>query len=275
MGVHTLPAGIDPRVEAAVTTPLYDDLSGDYDRFVNWERRLAAELPFVERQLEAVGARRVLDAACGTGQHAIAFAQRGYEVVGADVSEGMIAEARRNAAARGVALTFVQAGFGELAPAVEGRFDAVLCLGNSLPHVLTREALAATLEDWATLLRPGGLLFVQTRNFDRVLAAGDRWMPPQAYREEGREWLFIRFYDFHQDGSVTFNMLRLFREPGRPWQQRISSTQLEPWRYAEVIEAVEGAGYEEIRAYGDMQDGAWDVDSPNLIVSALKAEGTA
>jgi hypothetical protein len=46
---------------------MYDDFSSDYDRFVDWPGRLAAELPFIERQLRAVGARRVLDAACGTG----------------------------------------------------------------------------------------------------------------------------------------------------------------------------------------------------------------
>jgi glycine/sarcosine N-methyltransferase len=258
-----------------VSTPLYDDLSVDYDRFVNWERRLAVELPLIEQQLEAVGARRVLDAACGTGQHAIALAQHGYEVAGADVSEGMIAQARRNAAAQGAALTFVQAGFGHLALALEGPFDAVLCLGNSLPHVLTREALAATLHDWAMLLRPGGLLFVQTRNFDRVLATRDRWMPPQAHREEGREWLFVRFYDFHEDGSVTFHMLRLFREAEGLWDQRVSSTELWPWRYAELVRGVKGAGYVGIHSYGDMQGHAWDADSPNLIVSALKARGTA
>ncbi|MDY7040920.1 MAG: class I SAM-dependent methyltransferase, partial [Chloroflexota bacterium] len=80
------------------TVPLYDPFSSDYDRFVNWKERLAYELPFIERQLTAVGARRVLDAACGTGMHAIALAQRGYEVIGADLSAGMIERARENAA---------------------------------------------------------------------------------------------------------------------------------------------------------------------------------
>jgi SAM-dependent methyltransferase len=226
-------------------------------------------------QLESVEARRVLDAACGTGQHAIALAQRGYEVVGADVSEGMIAQARHNAAAEVAPVTFVQAGFGESAAVLEGPFDAVLCLGNSLPHVLTREALAETLDDWARLLRPGGLLFVQMRNFDWVLASGDRWMSPQAHWEEGREWLFIRFYDFHADGSVAFNMLRLFRETEGAWKQQVSSTRLWPWRYGELIEMVEQAGYEGIRPYGDMKGHSWAADGPNTIVSALRAESRA
>ena len=68
----------------------YDEFSLDYDRFVDWSARLAYELPFFERLFSRYGVRRVLDAACGTGHHAIALAERGYEVVGADLSRAMI-----------------------------------------------------------------------------------------------------------------------------------------------------------------------------------------
>ena len=33
---------------------MYEDFSSDYDRFVDWQGRLAAELPFIEQQLQAV-----------------------------------------------------------------------------------------------------------------------------------------------------------------------------------------------------------------------------
>jgi hypothetical protein len=35
---------------------MYDDFSADYDRFVDWPARLAAELPFIERVIPAVPA---------------------------------------------------------------------------------------------------------------------------------------------------------------------------------------------------------------------------
>jgi hypothetical protein len=40
---------------------MYDDFSVDYDCFVNWPARLAAELLFIEEHLQAVGACRELD----------------------------------------------------------------------------------------------------------------------------------------------------------------------------------------------------------------------
>jgi SAM-dependent methyltransferase len=259
---------------------VYDDFSADYDRFVDWEGRLAAELPFIERVVGRVGGRSVLDAACGTGMHAIALAQRGYEVVGTDASEGMIERARANAAAVGVKVRFEVAGFGELARRFvapgrrgggeAGAFDAVLCLGNSLPHVLTPEALHATLVDFAACLRPGGVLLIQNLNYDRILSRRERWMDPQARREGDREWLFLRFYDFDPDGLLTFNVVRL-RRSGGPWEQQVMSTRIWPQRQAELVDALRAAGFTEITCWGDMQGMPFDPEgSPNLVVGGHK-----
>ncbi len=108
----------------------------------------------------------------------------------------MIERARENAAAVGCEARFVVAGFGELVAKVGNGFDALLCLGNSLPHVLTADALHETLADLAAVLRPGGLLFIQNRNFDAVMAAHARWMLPQAHRESSNSRYGVRSNDF-------------------------------------------------------------------------------
>lgn len=265
MGVHALSPCADSRVE------MYDDFSSDYDRFVNWPARLAAELPFLEQQLQQVGARRVLDAACGTGMHAIALAQRGYQVEGADVSAGMIERARRNAAAEGVEARFEQAGFGELSLRLGDGFDALLCLGNSLPHLLTAADLSAALADFAACLRPGGLLLVQNRSFDRILARQERWMDPQAHREGDQEWLFLRFYDFEREGMLTFNMVTLRRQVGGEWDQQVVSTQLWPLRADELVAALTEVSFGRIACYGDMQGAPFEPHiSPNWIATARR-----
>jgi len=266
---------------------MYDDFSADYDRFVDWDGRLAAEMPFIERCLEAAGAQRVLDAACGTGRHALALAERGYEVVGTDGSTGMVEQARANASAVGREdMSFVVAGFGELTRALSlargktpetkqtnSRFDAVLCLGNSLPHVLTPDDLGVTLADFGNCLRTGGLLLIQNRNFDAVLANRDRWMGPQSHQEGKSEWLFLRFYDFDSDGLLTFNVVRLKRERGNDWNQDVSSTQLWPLTEHELGPAVREAGFGEIRLYGDMGGAPFDPDgSSNLVLAARALE---
>jgi SAM-dependent methyltransferase len=252
--------------------PLYDAFSADYDRFVRWEQRLAGELPFIEARLAESGARRVLDVACGTGRHAIALSGRGYEVTGADPSAGMIDRARANAAAAGEDIRFVQAGFGELAACIASQFDALLCLGSSLPHVASPADLAPALRDFAAVLRPGGMVLIQNRNFDRVLGASERWMRPQAHREGDQEWAFVRFYDFNADGSLTFNVLTLYRSEEGAWQQRATATHLWPQRHADLVRALEDAGFSNVNCRGDMKGATFAPDSPNLIVTTIKGE---
>jgi SAM-dependent methyltransferase len=261
---------------SGVTVPLYDALAADYDRFVNWESRLAHELPFLERLFREHGVRRVLDAACGTGQHAMGLAWRGYQVVGTDLSASMVARARENALAGGVDVSFAVAGFGELTRlrsiaslAVEKGFEALLCLGNSLPHLLTQAAVADALADFAAVLRPGGVLVIQNRNFDRVWSERERFMGPQSYRGQDGEWLFVRFYDFH-DATVTFNMLRLRRtEDG--WAQDVQSTELRPV-FRDGLKAALGAtGFAEVAFFGGYDGSAFDpIRSSDLIAVATR-----
>src|SRR5271166_3901592 len=52
--------------------------------------------------------RRVLDIACGTGSHAIELERLGYEVVGSDISEDMLARAREKAREVSSAVHFVR-----------------------------------------------------------------------------------------------------------------------------------------------------------------------
>lgn len=248
--------------------PLYDSLAPDYDRFVNWQGRLAAELPFLERLFQAHKVRRVLDAACGTGQHAIALARRGYEAAGADLSAAMIEQAVCNGATAGVDVPFAMAGLGQLA-SLGQTFDAVLCLGNSLPHLLTEVAVAEALADFAAVLRPGGLLVVQNRNFDRVWISQERFMGSQSQREGDREWLFVRFYDFHEQ-TVTFNMIRLARTPAG-WSQDVESTELRPIFRDELAAQLAAAGFGAAEFYGGYDGAAFEAgQSGDLIAVAVR-----
>ncbi len=249
---------------------MYDTFSSDYDRFVNWQNRLSLELPFIIKQLQQINAMSILDAATGTGMHAIALAQLGYKTAGSDISNGMIQKARLNAATAGVQVQFEVAGFGNLV-SIFGMhsFDVLLCLGNSLPHLLTRIELDKALSDFADCLKPGGFLLVQNRNFDAIMNHQARWMEPQSHSEAKTEWIFQRFYDFDPDGLLTFNLVTLKREGQGNWFQNVVSSRLRALLQDELFTALEQAGFESIFSFGNMSGDTFDPESSgNLVLLA-------
>jgi SAM-dependent methyltransferase len=97
---------------------------------------------------------RILDAGCGTGRVAIRLAELGYDCVGIDVDEGMLAQARRGAPH----LTWLLADLADLQAVGDPTgFDLVVAAGNVIPLVApgTEEAVVAGL---ARLLAPAGSL---------------------------------------------------------------------------------------------------------------------
>jgi glycine/sarcosine N-methyltransferase len=247
----------------------YDGLGGDYDRMVSWETRLAREEAFFQRLFTENGTRSVLDAACGTGMHAIAFARRGLAAAGADLSPAMVSRAKENAAAAGAAVDFRAAAFGELSRAFNGPFDAVTCLGNSLPHLLDDTALAAAFTDFARLLSPRGLLVIQNRNYDRVLREKQRFMPLSAREDAEGTTLFLRITDFSGE-LLQFTIVTL-KKRGGSWTQAVQSTPLRALRRTVVEEALRGAGFSSIESWGSYAMTPADApDAADLVVAARR-----
>jgi glycine/sarcosine N-methyltransferase len=232
----------------------YDGLGPDYDRMVAWGARLTREDAFFRRLFESEGTRTVLDAACGTGMHAIAFARAGLRAAGVDLSPVMINQARRNAEDAGVSVDFHVAGFGGVRAVLPGPFDAVTCVGNSLPHLATDGDLIACLTDFHDILAPGGLLVIQNRNYDMLLRERQRVAPVAARGSGDGETLFLRITDYPPPGAVpddaiTFTIVTLTRT-GSAWRQSVQSTPMRALRGSVLGDALTDAGFPEPRFYG-------------------------
>ncbi|MCE5259284.1 MAG: class I SAM-dependent methyltransferase [Chloroflexi bacterium] len=247
----------------------YDSFAISYDYFVSWPERLKSELPFLLNVLNENGAHRVLDMAGGTGQHAIALMQAGFEVCLADISPEMLQQARYSAESHQLSLPVFQAGFGELQDTFTEPFDALLCLGNSIPHVLDKADLRRTVADMATLVKGGGVMIWQLRNFTQVLAAQERFMDPQSGGTPLDEWLFVRFYDFVPP-HIRFNMLQLRRKTNEKWQQHLEQTLLYPWVLGELGPVLAASGWEPAEVFGNLRGEQYEAASSSDLVLVAK-----
>jgi SAM-dependent methyltransferase len=110
-----------------------------------------------------------LDAGCGDGRHLVAVGRSAGRLTGLDISERILATARRALEAEGLEADLRQGNL-EALPFPDGEFDLVLCT-QVIEHLLEPERGAAEL---ARVLRPGGRLVLTTdnsRTLSRVLNA--------------------------------------------------------------------------------------------------------
>lgn len=246
---------------------LYDKLAGSYDMFISWKSRLKREKPFYQSVFKEYGVKRILDTACGTGMHVMAFYDWKYHVTGTDVSAAMIEKSIENSGDRKI--DFIQAGFNQ-SDKIDRMFDAVTCIGNSLPHVLTDEGLFESLESFYNAILPGGILILHSNNYDRILKLKERFMPLAKGRQNKNECLFLRFFDFLDNGLLRLNVVALEQSSG-DWSVHPDSSMQRPMTKALLEDALTKTGFDNLRFYGGFPNQPFDeTESDNLIIIAQK-----
>jgi glycine/sarcosine N-methyltransferase len=250
----------------------YDRLSMFFDVMTDWQKRLTLEMPFLQRNLDRQEARSVLDTACGTGWHTIALAQRGYRAAGCDASPVMIEMARCNAAKAKAGVRFEVADFNQLGKFSE-TFDAVLCLGNSLPHLLSQEALVEALQQMRGKLRAGGMLILHNLNYDMRMVKRPRFFSVNG-NDKALVW---RFADYGPE-FITFHTA-LFERRGPEadeelpsWSVQVNSTLQRPLLERDLDEALARAGFQGVRDFGGLDGSAFDRERSGDLVLVAVAE---
>jgi len=186
----------------------YDGLAADYhlvygDRWDDAVARQGAALDLLIREARP-NARDVLDCSCGIGTQAIGLALRGYRVQGTDVSERSIERARVEAERLGADVQFGVADFRDLG-SVAGEYHVVISCDNAIPHLLDDAEVAKALRAMRAKLRPGGLLVISTRDYDRALTDRPARAPPFVIAGPPRR-VFVRLHDWDDPDSPLYTV---------------------------------------------------------------------
>ena len=246
------------------TTRSFDDLTDIYEAMIDWPKRLANEGPFYRRLFAAIGARSVLDAACGTGRHAAMFHSWGLETQGADISPAMIARAKAEFG-EPAGLSWVVRGFADpIAPGPP--LDAVVCVGNSLALAGDPATVEQAVKRMLAALRPGGVLVVHVLNLWRFPEGPCQWQKCRQATIHQREVLIVK--GVHRNGTAGYVDLVVadLAEPGKMQTDSVRFLGLEA---GQLQAAAQHAGARQIRLFGGYQDQPYDRQaSPDLLMVA-------
>jgi SAM-dependent methyltransferase len=158
-----------------------------------------------------------LEAACGSGRLMIPMLEAGYDVHGFDHSEHMLAQCRKAADARGLALKIQRTSYQDFA--FDQAFGAIISPVGSFTLVADYDAALAALRRFHECLRPGGRLFVDIQRLASLTATP---------MDHVRSWT-----------TPTGDLLRITSnvvELDLMAQRRVSQDRYERWRGGRLVE---------------------------------------
>ena len=212
---------------------------------------------------------RIIEVGCGTGATAISLASFGHAVAASDLDADMTTAALRSAgdrASSGSDNYYPESGhvrftvddmIGALEKAPPGTAHAVLCLGNTLPHLTGAGELRRFFLAAGAALVSGGKLVIQILNYPRIVHLGSLELPDL----EGEGLLFRRRQAFDADsGFVVFDTEV---ESGGRTERR--SHNLLPVDVKNLMDPALEAGLIPSGIYRDWEGTEFDSDAPWLV----------
>ena len=237
----------------------YDDMTG-YSEWADYSRDAIQSL------VSKYPAESLLDSACGTGMYAIAAARLGIHATGVDLVPEMIERSEINAREAGVHVDWHISDIRRLDTAVTEQHDIILCMGNTIPHLVQDKDLTMACSSFYSSLKEGGILVIEFLNYPRILKFHERII--SINKKAGRE--FIRFYDFVDLKEIVFNILEIrWKEEGAP-ERELHSLKLRPYFPEEVIGSLKRCGFEIEGIWQDLFFHTFHADSSETVLIVVR-----
>jgi SAM-dependent methyltransferase len=232
---------------------MYDDIADIYLEIFPLNQEFLDFLPeYLDSQRSAV-----LDLGCGPGDYVDYLSRLGHRSVGIDSSSVMIKHAQEKRQG-----TFFNLSFSETSQ-LQGDFDCVYCVGNSLSYLQPND-LPAFNQEVLRLLAPSGVFILQVVNWDKHREARSSNFPVNSL-SKGRT--FHRRYEWVGDLQVIFHTE--IRKDGIT--QKSWADSLYPKYHEAVMADLQSAGLTVTAQFGDYKRAPFDPESsPALILVAQK-----
>ena len=224
----------------------YEGLASSYDCLtedVAYERRAV----FLQKLMgkSRIPVHTVLDLACGTGTMTCLLAEAGYEMIGVDLSEDMLAEAAGKQVSEGkIPPIYLCQSMDRLD--LYGTVEAAVCCLDSLNYLTDVRTLRRTLQRLHLFVAPGGV-FIFDINTPQKL----RSLDGQIFLDEREDVYCVWRTEFEKRSRICTFGMDIFRLEGDAWQRYAEEHREKAWEVEELTALLREAGFGHIRTWGD------------------------
>lgn len=243
----------------------YIDLAAAYDGLTT-DVDYAAICDFLEAILHREGKRpeTVLDLACGTGSMSLLLAQRGYRVLGADISEQMLTEAARKADKLPENPPyFIHQPMQRLR--LPQPVDAVFCLLDSLNYLTDPDDCRQTFSRVFRALKPGGAFLFDINTPCKLHA-----LDGQVFLDENDESYCVWRAEFDKAENCCYYGIDLFRRRGALWERSFEQHCEYAYDPLELHAWLLEAGFARVECFGDCRMESPQEDEQRIYFAAWK-----
>ncbi|KAM3090883.1 class I SAM-dependent methyltransferase [Phormidesmis sp. 146-35] len=197
---------------------MYDEIASLYHLvYPNWDEAIKQQgeaLNGVVSNFVGSAPLSILDVSCGIGTQTLGLAALGHQVTTCDLSTAAVNRARKEAATRGLDVTFKVADMRHCAEIHGSGFDVVLSADNSLPHLPGEDEIRVALQGFYRCLRQDGVAIVSLRDYraDEDRSSPQMW--EYGFRYDGSDRYFVfQTRDWSGDAyDVAMYFVREIRE---------------------------------------------------------------
>lgn len=231
----------------------------------SWVEDTKRQVDFLINKLGMKGNERILDLACGFGRHSIELAERGFSVVGVDITKDYIDFATKTAQMKNLDATFILSDIRELS--FDNEFDIVLNMGDGAVGYLENDGENLKIFDViAKALKPGGRHFMDIINADyaahhfpcRLWDAGEKCLTLSQFEWDNKSRIMLYGQiDYMYDSPLVKPVI----EKGNP-------TRL--YALHEIKEIMSERGLTVIQAFSDFSGEKVSADNIQMLVYSEK-----
>ena len=228
----------------------YQFLAGCYDE-LTYDVPYPRWADYIEKHFRRRGlpGNIVLDLACGTGSLTRELAQRGYEMIGVDLSPEMLAEAaEKNRDVGDVPPIFLCQPMENLD--LYGTIDACVCCLDSINYVTSPKKLQQAFERVHLFLMPGGLFLFDINTPEKL-----RGLDGQVFLDETEDAYCVWRAEYSKRSRICSYFMDIFRldpDSGQ-WDRGEEIHEERAYTIPELTGFLEQAGFRDIKVYGELK----------------------